>query len=57
MDLPTLAEEFKKLKEQLGEIIELHPFTQERLNDLEMDFRRHEADYGEKTFTSLTARV
>lgn len=38
-------------------MLELHPFTQERLNDLEIDFRRHEADFGEAAHAKILARL
>jgi hypothetical protein len=42
---------------KIDPIVELHPFTQERLNDLEIDFRRHETDYGQAAAAKLESRL
>lgn len=47
----------EKLAEDVAPLIELHPFTQERLNDLEVDFRRYEADRGETFFAAFEKRL
>ena len=47
----------QKLAEDLAPLIEMHPFIQERLNDLEVDFRRYEADRGEEFFAAFEKRI
>lgn len=37
--------------------MELHPFTQERLNDLEIDYRRHEAQFGKACIEKILLRL
>ena len=52
-----MKQQIAKLQEQLAPLLELHPFTQERLNDLEIDFRRYVYENSEERAANIEERL
>ena len=45
------------MQEQLAPLVELHPFTQERLNDLEIECLRYFAEHSEERAAKVEDRL
>ena len=52
-----LKQQIADMQQQLAPLVELHPFTQERLNDLEIDFRRYAFDHSEEKAANVEDRL
>jgi polyhydroxyalkanoate synthesis regulator phasin len=56
-EIQFLKQQIAHMQEQLAPLLELHPFTQERLNDLEIEFRRYAADHSEERAAKIEDRL